>query len=131
MEQCLPGGASCPNGYTVQLLQDLLGLDDRPVLDRSHSTLCDWPKDGDPPRPLVVRMNLFQVRNQILRRASEASPLSHKGRSINIFPDFTPVVAKTGGAFAKVKKELHSCQNVKFGLLYPAILCITLPVVAS
>ena len=116
-----------PTEFTAQLLQDILGLDDKPMLDRAHRTLRTKPKDGEPPRPLVMRVNLFQVRNQILRRAGEASPLSYMGRRISIFPDFTPAVAKKRAAFATVKKELHSCPNVKFGLLYPATLRITLP----
>lgn len=116
-----------PTEFMAQLLQDLLGLDDKPVLDRAHRTLRIRPKEGEPPRPLVIRVNLFQVRNQILRQAREASPLLFMGRRISIFPDFTPTVAGKRAAFAKVKKELHSCPNIKFGLLYPATLRITLP----
>ncbi|XP_035508028.1 uncharacterized protein LOC118320994, partial [Morone saxatilis] len=116
-----------PTEFIAQLLEDILGLDDKPVLDRAHRTLRAKPKDGEPPRPLVIRVNLFQVRNQILRRAGEAFPLSYMGKRISIFPDFTAAVAKKRAAFAAVKKELHSCPNVKFGLLYPATLRITLP----
>lgn len=47
------------------------------------------------------------------------------GRRISIYPDFTPA-AKKRATFATVK-ELHSCPNVKFGLLYPVTLHITLP----
>lgn len=115
-----------PTEFSAQLLQDILGLEDKPVLDRAHRTLRAKPKDGEPPRPLIMRVNLFQVRNQILRRAGEASPLSYMGRRISIYPDFTPAVAKKRAAFATVKKELHSCPNVKFGL-YPTTLRITLP----
>ena len=125
----LPEGTEGPRTteFTAQLLQDTLGLDNKPMLDRAHRTLRAKPKDGEPPRPLVIRVNLFQVRNQILRRARDASPLSYMGRRISIYPDFTPAVAKRRAAFASVKKELHSCPNVKFGLLYPATLRITLP----
>ena len=116
-----------PTEFTAQLLQDILGLDNKPMLDRAHRTLRAKPKDGEPPRPHVIWVNLFQVRNQILRRAGEASPLSYMGRRISIFPDFTPTVAKKRAAFPAVKRELHSCPNVKFGILYPATLRITLP----
>ncbi|KAI4829004.1 hypothetical protein KUCAC02_023068 [Chaenocephalus aceratus] len=30
-------------------------------------------------------------------------------------------------AFGTVKRQLHSCPGIKFGLLYPAVLRITLP----
>lgn len=97
------------------------------MLDQAHRTLCTKPRDGEPPCSLVIRVNLFQIRNQILHRAGEASPLSYMGRRISIYPDFTPAVVKRRAAFAAVKKELHSCQNIMFGFLYPATLRITLP----
>ena len=125
----LPEGAEGPRPteFMAKFLQDLLGLSDRPVLDPAHRTLRARPKDGDPPRPMIIRVHLFQVRNDILRRAGEASPLSHSGRRISIFPDFTSTVARKRATFIGVKKELHSCPNIKFGLLHPAILRITLP----
>lgn len=43
-----------------------------------------------------------------------------------IFPDFMPTVAQRRAAFIKVKKELHTCNNVKFGLQYLATLHITM-----
>lgn len=36
-------------------------------------------------------------------------------------------MAKKRAAFTPVKKELHSCPNVKFGLRFPATLQIVLP----
>lgn len=88
----LPEGSEGPRPaeFTPQLLQDLHGLDDEPVLDRAHRTLRARPKDGEPPRPLVIRVNPFKIRNQILRRVGETSPLAHMGRRILIFPDFNP-----------------------------------------
>lgn len=79
------------------------------------------------PTSLLARVNMFQQRNEILHKASEASPLIYNGRRISVFLDFTAAVAKKRTAFTKVKKELHSCPGVKFGLFYPAILRITLP----
>ncbi len=116
-----------PTEFTAQLLQDILGLDNKPILDSAHLTLRTKPEDSEPPCPLVIRVHLFQVQNHILRRAREASPLSYMGRRISVYPDFTPAVARRRAAFATVKKEFHSCPNVKFGLLYPATLRITLP----
>lgn len=48
------------------------------------------------------------------------------GKRLYIFPDYTLAVAKRRAAFIKVKKELHSCGDVKFGLRYPASLHITM-----
>jgi len=109
-----------PTEFTAQLLQDILGLDNKPMLDRAHRTLRAKPKDGEPPRPLVIRSGTKFC----------AEPEKHP-----LFPTWaggsrsspTSPVAKKRAAFAAVKRELHSCPNVKFVLLYPATLRITLP----
>ncbi|CAL1578951.1 unnamed protein product [Knipowitschia caucasica] len=116
-----------PTDFVATLLRDLLGLNDKPVLDRAHRTLRPKPKDGEPPRPFIARVNLFQQRNEILRRAGASAPLLYQGKRVSVFPDFTAVVSKKRSAFATVKKSLHSCPGVKFGLFYPAVLRVTLP----
>ena len=73
-----------PTESMPKLLQDLLSLDAPPVLDRCHRSLRPKPRDGEPPRPLIIRVNLFQVRNQILRRAAECSPLIYKGETVHL-----------------------------------------------
>lgn len=115
-----------PTEFIAKLLMDLLGLDEPPGLHRAHLTLRTKPKEGEPPRPMVVRVTQFQVRNAILRRAGQRSPLLYNGKRVYIFPDFTPTVAKRRAAFAQVKRELHACADVKFGLQYPATLHITM-----
>uniref|UniRef100_A0A3P9J1C5 L1 transposable element RRM domain-containing protein n=1 Tax=Oryzias latipes TaxID=8090 RepID=A0A3P9J1C5_ORYLA len=112
--------------FVATLLQDLLSLDSKPVLDLAHRSLGARPRDGDPPRPFIARVNLFQQRNEILRKAGASAPLLYQGKRVMIFPDFTATVSKKRAAFAKVKKELRSCPGVKFGLFYPAVLRITL-----
>ncbi|KAK7882797.1 hypothetical protein WMY93_028971 [Mugilogobius chulae] len=113
--------------FVATLLRDLLGLDSKPVLDLAHRTLGPKPGDGGTPRPFIARVNLFQQRNEILRKAGASAPLLYKGKRVSVFPDFTATVSKKRAAFTKVKKELRSCPGVKFGLFYPAVLRITLP----
>ena len=124
----LPEGSEGPRPTETiaKLLMDLLGLDVMPGLDRAHRTLRAKPKDGEPPRPMVIRVTQFQARNDILRRAGRSFTLLHNGKRVHIFPDFTPTVAKRRAAFVQVKRELHTCANVKFGLRYPATLHITM-----
>lgn len=43
-----------PTEFVTQLLKDTLGLDDAPLLDRTHRTLRPKPKDGDLLRPLFI-----------------------------------------------------------------------------
>lgn len=125
----LPEGLEGPRAteFIATLLQEILRLDDKPLLDRAHRTLRDKPKEGDAPRPVVVRVHYFHIRNEILRRAGEHAPLLYRGKRISIFADYTSTVAKKRAAFGNVKRQLHSCPGIKFGLLFPAVLRITLP----
>lgn len=116
-----------PTEFLAKLLQDMLDLGAAPMLDRVHRTLRPRPKPGEAPRPIVAKVNLFQDRNTILRRAGEKSPLMYKGQRVHIFPDFTPSVAKQRAGFITVKRVLAQCANVKFGLRYPATLHVTTP----
>uniref|UniRef100_A0AAV2MQJ3 Uncharacterized protein n=1 Tax=Knipowitschia caucasica TaxID=637954 RepID=A0AAV2MQJ3_KNICA len=116
-----------PTEFVADFLHNLLHLDVKPILDRAHRTLRPRPGDGAPPRPFVVRVNQFQTRNEILRKARESPALTFQGKRVFIFPDFTAIVAKKRAAFSGVKKELHSCPGIKFGLFFPASLRITLP----
>ncbi|KAL0181752.1 hypothetical protein M9458_024158, partial [Cirrhinus mrigala] len=106
----LPEGSegSRPTEYVAQLLQEVLQLRDKPLLDHAHRTLRDKPKKGQPPRPLVIRVHYFHVRTEILQRAAELSPLNYDGKRLSIFADYTTAVAKK-----------------RFGLLFPAVLRIT------
>ncbi|KAI3352006.1 hypothetical protein L3Q82_020828, partial [Scortum barcoo] len=94
--------------------------------DRLVAEKCAKPKEGKPPRLMVIRVTLFQVKNDVLHRAGEDEPLLYNGKRVHILPDFTPTVAKQRAAFIKVKKELHACTNFRFGLRYPATLHITI-----
>lgn len=118
---------SRPTEYVAQLLQEILHLQDKPLLDRAHRTLREKPKKGEPPRPFVIRVHFFHVRTEILQRAADLSPLYYSGKRLSIFADYTTAVAKKRASFRDVKRILHSCPGVKFGLLFPAVLRITLP----
>ncbi|KAL0146627.1 hypothetical protein M9458_057967 [Cirrhinus mrigala] len=101
----LPEGSegSRPTEYVAQLLQE----------------------KGQPPRPLVIRVHYFHVRTEILQRAAKLSPLNYDGKRLSIFADYTTAVAKKRSAFRDVKRVLHSCPGVRFGLVFPAVLRIT------
>lgn len=45
--------------------------------------------DGESPQAFVIRVNMFQQRNDILRKARAATPLYYKGKRILAFSDYT------------------------------------------
>lgn len=108
-----------PTDFIAGLLQDLLGLEEKPLLDRAHRSLRNEPVAGNQPRAFIMRVHFFHVRNTILRQAGASSPLLYKDTWISVFPDFTSSIAKKHSAFSAVKRSLRSFPEVKYGLLIP------------
>lgn len=113
--------------FVSNLLQDVLRLDEKPLLDRAHRSLQAKPKPNQPPRPFVIRVHYFHVGELILRQARQLQPLSFNGRAIHIFPDLTAAEAKRRAAFGDVRKRLREIEGARFGFRLPAKFRITLP----
>lgn len=116
-----------PEHAVAKLLQDALGLDYTPRLDRAHRSLRPKPKDGDAPRPFVVKFHYFQEKTDVLRKASRAGSILHNGKRFYIYPDYSAAVWKRRAAFTEVRRLLHRCPGTKFGIFHPATLKITSP----
>ncbi|KAF3848746.1 hypothetical protein F7725_015243 [Dissostichus mawsoni] len=61
-----------PTAFFSQLLVDVFGkevLSSPPELDRAHRSLAPKPAAGDKPRPVIVRLHRFQVKDLLIREA--------------------------------------------------------------
>ncbi|KAI4885079.1 hypothetical protein NFI96_008457 [Prochilodus magdalenae] len=116
-----------PTEFVSGLLQELLRLEQKPILDRVHRSLRAKPKSSEPPRPFIIGVHFYQTRELILRRAREVSTLQYQGKRLSVFPYFTSAVAKKRAEFIKVKRQLRDYSGIKFGLYFPAKLRISLP----
>lgn len=116
-----------PTDFIAVFLQDLLQLDEKPFLDRAHRINRVKPQDGKPPRPFIVRVHHSQTRDLILCRVREVSDsLKYQGARVSIYPDLTTAVALKRAEFGEAKRLLRNIPGVKFGLLHPARLCVSL-----
>lgn len=54
----VPEGAEVPRltNFIAQLLKDTLKLDEMPLLNQAHCTLRAKPREGEAPRPFIIRM---------------------------------------------------------------------------
>ncbi|XP_048086705.1 uncharacterized protein LOC125286061 [Alosa alosa] len=123
----IPEGAegSAPHDFVADLLQEVLSLEAKPLIDRAHRTLCRRPDPQEPPRPIVLRLHYYHVLEGILRKAIAARQLFYEGKRIQIFPDYPPAVAKRRALFNRARELLRDRPGVKYGLLYPARLLVT------
>lgn len=117
---------SNPTEFISGLIQDTLSLDHKPVVDRAHRSLREKPKKDEPPRPFIIRLHYHQDRDRILRRAEELSTVFYQEGKVMFFPDYTSAVAKRRAKFGEAKRLLRPMKGVKFRLVFPALLKITL-----
>lgn len=116
-----------PTTFISNLLKDLFDFEDQPLIDRAHRLSQAKQKTGQPPRPFILRVHFFHVKEQILRRAREKGDLIYNGKAIHIFGDLTAGEAKRRAAFNDVRKILHNIAGARFGFRHPATFRITMP----
>ena len=125
----MPEGTE-PNGDMVTfistLMKDTMGnqvFATLPELDRAHRALMQKPKDGQPPRAIIVAFHRYQDREKALRWARQNEML-YNGHSLRLYPDLSANLSKKGAAYKTVKSALYK-KGIQFRLLYPARLRVS------
>lgn len=57
-----------PTLSIAKLLQEILGLDYAPTLDRAHRSIQSASKNGEPPRPILVKFHYLQEKEYSVRQ---------------------------------------------------------------
>lgn len=118
-----------PTQFVARLLFDVLGgpngLEEPPTLDRAHRASGQVPREGDRPRPFILRVHYFQEKERIQRLARQKGRLEFRRKQILIFPDYSADLSRCRAAFNEVKGLLRKEEGVRYGLLYPARLRIS------
>ncbi|KAJ4941916.1 hypothetical protein JOQ06_011788 [Pogonophryne albipinna] len=118
-----------PTAFFSQLLVDVFGkevLSSPPELDRAHRSLAPKPAAGDKPRPVIVRLHRFQVKDLLIREARRRGELFYKEHKIRLYEDYSSDVLKERAEYKSSMAELYK-RGYRPALLYPAKLRITLP----
>ncbi|XP_072562893.1 uncharacterized protein [Paramormyrops kingsleyae] len=114
-----------PRQFCATALKEILNLEETPRLDRGHRSLAPRLREGERPRPFIIRVHHGDVKDRILRLSSQKKQLFYKEKRVHIFPDFTLEIAKKRAAFKEAKQLLRTVKDVRFGLRYPATFRIT------
>lgn len=114
-----------PTEFISNFLKDILDLEETPLIDRAHRLTLSQPKPGAP-RPFIMRVHFFHVKEEILRLSKEKGALEYNENAIYISGDLTAAEAKKRAAFSDVRKMLQNIPDARFGFRYPATLRITL-----
>lgn len=112
--------------FTSELLKDVLGeqvFEKHPELERAHRALAPKPRDGQPPRPIIVCFHRYQEKERTLQWARKHE-LQYRGKIIRFYPDLSAALSRKRAAFKNVKTKLYQ-KGIRFRLLYPARLRLT------
>uniref|UniRef100_A0A8C7XBI8 Transposase element L1Md-A101/L1Md-A102/L1Md-A2 n=1 Tax=Oryzias sinensis TaxID=183150 RepID=A0A8C7XBI8_9TELE len=118
-----------PSVFFSQLLSDVFGPDILPTppeIDRAHRVPGAKPLRGAKPRPVILCLHRFQVKDLIIREARKRKDLSYKEHAIRLYDDYSPDVLKLRNEYRAAMPELYE-RGYRLSLLFPAKLRITLP----
>lgn len=118
-----------PTTFFSKMLAEIFGdkiLDSPPECDRAHRTLARKPQPGQRPRPVIIRLHNFQVKDKIIREARlMRGKLKYRDNLISIYEDYVPEVVEQRQQYREVMTELFKLE-LKPALLFPARLIIKL-----
>ena len=118
-----------PTMFFSKLLVELLGeeiLESPPELDRAHRALAARPERGSRPRPVIIRVHRYRIKDLIIREARRRrGKLQYRGAPVQIFEDYAPEVAEERAKYRTVMAELYNL-SLRPALLFPARLQVTL-----
>uniref|UniRef100_H2ZVC8 L1 transposable element RRM domain-containing protein n=1 Tax=Latimeria chalumnae TaxID=7897 RepID=H2ZVC8_LATCH len=93
-------------------------------IERAHHSLALRPAPGQRPRPFIIKLLRFLVKELLLKSARELGMLQWEGHKILLFPDLSKALQDRRQQFLPAKKILHD-KSIKYGLFYPATLRVT------
>ncbi|XP_055490156.1 uncharacterized protein LOC129696355 [Leucoraja erinacea] len=110
--------------FAADILKKVFNLDQKPLLDRAHRALRR-PSASAPPRQLIVKVQYDLVLDDIMKKIAGNRNLLFEGDKISIFRDYPVEVARRRVLFSETRGILKKIQNLRYGLMYPAILRVT------
>ena len=117
-----------PTAFFTRMLEEVFkDVVESPVeCERAHRSLAEKPKPNERPRPVIIRLLKFQVKDKIIRYArANRDKLNYMNHSILVFEDYPPEVVEQRKTYKGVMSELYE-RGLKPGLRYPARLHIKL-----
>ncbi|KAL1276545.1 hypothetical protein QQF64_036168 [Cirrhinus molitorella] len=111
--------------FTSDLLKDQGDqvFEKPPELERAHRALAPKPRDGLPPRPIIVCFHRYQEKEQALLWARQHE-LQYQGKTLRFYPGLSAALSKKRSAFKNIKTMLYQ-KGIRFRFLYPARLRLT------
>ncbi|XP_057697484.1 cytochrome P450 2J4-like isoform X2 [Corythoichthys intestinalis] len=116
-----------PTVFFSKMLADVFGgvlNNTPPECDRAHRTFSAKPQPGQRPRPVIIRLHKYQVKDKIIREArAKRGELMFQSYPIAVYEDYPPDIVEQRKEYSEVMSRLYKL-GLKPTLLYPARLFI-------
>lgn len=112
-----------PTSYMNSLFKEMFKgkIQTEPAVEVAHRV---GPQLKDGTRAMIVRMQRYRAREEILTVAKKERTMKYGERNLRIFPDLTADMAKQRATFREVRENLRNA-GVRHGIIHPATLIIT------
>lgn len=117
-----------PTDFFSKMLADVFGevLDSPPDCGRAHCSLAHRLAPGQRPRPVVIILLRFQVKDATIWEVqAKRGKLSFQGHPVHVFKDYPPEVVERRKEYSEVMSQLFNL-GLKPALHYLAKLSIKL-----
>lgn len=107
--------------FVESLLKNNLALTDAGDLriERAHRAWGPAPREGAPPRSIVVAFQSYRTKEEILRAAWQKKGFVWKNAHVSLDNDYAPSVLKKRKEYAEAKKVLKE-KGIRFQTPFPA-----------
>lgn len=127
-EELEPGNLDKKLNDILRYILDLKEDDPVPEVERHHRTLRPRPAPTEPPRPYLVRMLRWTDRQRTLRAAAKKGQLFWGGKPFRVYQDLPVEIKRQRAEFDDIRGKLRN-TDLRYGLLYPARLIVTIDAV--
>lgn len=88
-------------------------------IERAHRALGPAPKEGAPPRSIIIKFLSYKTKEEILRSAWQKRGFMWKNKQINLDNDYAPSVLKKRQQYMEAKRVLKE-KGIRFQTPFPA-----------
>lgn len=117
-----------PTAFFAGMLEEVFGgvLDSPVECERAHRAMALKPPPNQRPRPVIIRLLRFQIKDKIIRHArTMRGKLKFRDHPILVFEDYPLEVMEQRNEFKAVMSKLYE-RGLKLALQYPARLHVKL-----
>lgn len=88
-------------------------------IERAHRALVPQPPKDSPPRSIVIKLQSFRSKEELIKIAWQNRGFMYEGRKVFLDHDYAPEILRKRKEYMEAKKVLRN-NNIRFQTPFPA-----------